>query len=174
MLTIARRIAGQIAMVMLAGTQVSPATAQNDAVRSRANLIRVEDFRAGPAHLDRASTLLDIVRKQLPLVVQSGRFETDAGIAYVCVYARRGRARGLDAGSASRFPKRCPMIAAFVDGVRLNDAASYLESTRLLDLESVELVRASEAGWRYGFAADGADALVIWTRGRGPHARSPG
>ena len=63
------------------------------------------------------------------------------------------------------------MLAAFLDGVRIGNAGSYLATMRALDFESVELVSASEAMQRYGLSADGGDVLVLWTRGKGPHAR---
>jgi hypothetical protein len=166
-----RQIAVSLAaFALITVVPARPAHAQSDAARARSRLIVMADLKAAPGGFDQSITLLELVRKQLPLVVQSGRFDTDAGVVSVCVYARRSARGSDDAGAGGSLP-RCPMIAAFVDDVRVSHTVSLLETTRALDLESVELVRAGEAGWRFGMAADGAEALVIWTRGRGPHAR---
>jgi hypothetical protein len=61
------------------------------------------------------------------------------------------------------------MIGLVVDGIAIGDAGSYLAVTRLSSLESIELVSARDANHRYGMGANGAEALVLWTRGRGPH-----
>lgn len=64
----------------------------------------------------------------------------------------------------------CRMVAVIVDGFPYFDAPEMLRSATLDNFESVELMSAMEAGFRYGLEASQRGALILWTRGRGPHA----
>ena len=154
-----------LALISLSGS-VAPAAAQENAARSRANLILISK----EADLDPNMTALDLLRRRLPLVVARGRFTTDDGAASVCVYARRSAVRAVGAETSISAMPSCPMITLILDGTRVSDTGGYLDSTRLSNLESIELVSAAEANMRYGFAAGGGEVLALWTRGRGPHA----
>jgi hypothetical protein len=115
-------------------------------------------------------TLLDLVRQRFPVVVQQGRFSTDDGVTNTCVYARRSSGRREMSSDANGIPF-CPMIPTWLDGVSIGDAGTYLAHARAMQFESAELLNASDAMQRYGFSAANSDVLVLWTRGRGPHAR---
>ncbi|MGH7461924.1 MAG: hypothetical protein ACREMA_12990 [Longimicrobiales bacterium] len=101
--------------------------------------------------------------------MQKGRFNSD-GITNTCIYARRNSGRG-EASEDSKGLPFCSLLGAYLDGVRISDAGAYLANVRAGDFECVELLSASDAMHRYGFSAVGGDVLVLWTRGRGPHAR---
>jgi hypothetical protein len=64
----------------------------------------------------------------------------------------------------------CRMVAIVVDGFPYFDAADMLRNATLDNFESVEFVSALEAGFRHGLEASQRGALILWTRGRGPHA----
>ena len=119
--------------------------------------------------------LPELIKSRMPVVVQQGRFITEDGITNTCIYARRSSGRGDVSPPESGQVPACPLLGAYLDGVRIGDAGTHLATVRAADFECVELMSASDARQRYGLSAAGADVLVIWTRGRGPHAkRDPG
>lgn len=67
----------------------------------------------------------------------------------------------------------CNMVAIILDGVDTGltgDAAlRYVHYLHVYDLESMEYYSPVEAGFRFGMRASARGALVLWTRGRGPH-----
>jgi hypothetical protein len=63
----------------------------------------------------------------------------------------------------------CEPVVLVIDGVVTGDPHEPLRSFRLSDMESVELLQPTDAGLQYGLDASANGALVIWTRGRGPH-----
>jgi hypothetical protein len=64
----------------------------------------------------------------------------------------------------------CENVALIIDGVNAGEASwSTVRALNLQDYESVEFLTGLEAGARYGSAAASRGALVLWTRGRGPH-----
>jgi hypothetical protein len=82
--------------------------------------------------------------------------------SYTCIESsRRASGRG------------CNMVAIIVDGVDTGlsgDAAlRYVHYLNVYDLESMEYYTPVDAGFRYGMRASARGALVLWTRGRGPH-----
>lgn len=81
----------------------------------------------------------------------------------LCVESTRGY------GSFRGNPADCRMVAIVVDGFPSMDAAEMLRNATLDNFESVELMSAREAGFRYGMEASQRGALILWTRGRGPH-----
>jgi hypothetical protein len=121
--------------------------------------------------MEQERTLLELVRSRLPVVVEQGRFRTEDGITNTCVYSRRSSGRHELSMASNGLPV-CPMLPAYLDGVGIGDVGTYLAHVRARQFESVELLSSSDAMQRYGFSATGSDALVIWTRGRGPHADS--
>jgi hypothetical protein len=84
------------------------------------------------------------------------------GRAYTCITSTRADPR-----------YGCQMVAIIVDGVNTGlsgkEAMEYVEHLHLHDFESVEYLTPVDAGFRYGLAAGSSGALVLWTRGRGPH-----
>jgi len=143
-----------------------PASAQKNPSQKRANLVVVAD----ELGMNRGILLLDLMRSRLHLAVEAGNFNSPDGSTALCIYSRRSSGRRAMASSGGGLP-HCPMIAAFIDGVRTANAGAYLDAMRASDVESVELLSASDALQRYGASAGGAEALIIWTRGNGPHAR---
>jgi hypothetical protein len=69
-------------------------------------------------------------------------------------------------GSSGR---ECDMVALVLDGVTIPDALRSYQDLHLREIESIEYVPAAEAGLLYGMEASARGALVVWTRGRGPH-----
>jgi hypothetical protein len=67
---------------------------------------------------------------------------------------------------------QCDMVAIVLDGVTIPDPLEFFQHQSLRDYESIEYVPGPEAGTLYGMEAGASGALVLWTRGRGPH-RSP-
>ncbi len=63
----------------------------------------------------------------------------------------------------------CDPVVMIVDGIVVGDPYDNLRSLSLADIESLELLNPVEAGFQYGPNAAAVGALVIWTRGRGPH-----
>jgi hypothetical protein len=122
--------------------------------------------------MDLDGTALELVRRRMPVTVRSGKFvKADGNPTSLCVYARRCAGRSARAEPGTARVRHCPTIGLIVDGISIGDAGGYLEATRVSSLQSMELVSASDANLRYGRAADGAEVLVLWTRGRGPQAR---
>jgi hypothetical protein len=82
--------------------------------------------------------------------------------SYTCIESsRRTSGRG------------CRMVAIILNGVDTGltgDAAlRYVEHLNVFDLESMEYYTPVDAGFRFGMRASALGALVLWTRGRGPH-----
>jgi len=67
---------------------------------------------------------------------------------------------------------RCNSVSFVLDGVvvDITTGTVLLRAPGLGDYESIEYLTPVEAGWRYGMEASANGAVVIWTRGRGPHA----
>jgi hypothetical protein len=64
------------------------------------------------------------------------------------------------------------MVAIVLDGVTIPDPLAFFQHQSLRDYESIEYVPAPEAGVLFGMEASTSGALVLWTRGRGPHRSS--
>ena len=82
----------------------------------------------------------------------------------LCVELTRGIATFRGSGNT------CRMIAVVVNGFPYFDAPEMIRGATLDNFESVELLSPMEAGFRYGMQASRLGALILWTRGRGPHA----
>jgi hypothetical protein len=82
-----------------------------------------------------------------------------------CVELTR-RLPSFRTGSSGR---ECDMVALVLDGVTIPDALRSYQDLHLREIESIEYVPAAEAGLLYGMEASARGALVVWTRGRGPH-----
>jgi len=161
------RLIGLAAFVMvIAAAGVAQAQTQDTAARTRPNLILRAELMAPN---QRGVTLLEMVRKRLAVVVRSGRFNTEDGPVTLCVYARRSAAQAA-AEPAREGLDECPMIAAYVDGVRISNAGAFLESVEASLYESIELLSAADAALRYGLSANGREVLILWNEGRGPYA----
>ena len=140
------------------------AAAQSDRLQSRGRLI----YAAIEGSADAAESVLELVKRRRNLIISDGYYRTDTGLVSTCIMQRRNLWR-MQTSSGELL--HCEMITAFVDQTQISDPGSYLRALRLADVESIELMAASDARAAYGFAALGAETLVIWTRGRGPFAR---
>jgi hypothetical protein len=64
----------------------------------------------------------------------------------------------------------CAWIVIVLDDMVIDDPETTLRGLNLTHFESAEYLPPAEAGFRYGLEAGASGALVLWTRGRGPHA----
>jgi hypothetical protein len=73
-------------------------------------------------------------------------------------------------------PRSCYNVAIVIDGVATGmdgvEALLFFQSLRVSDWESMEYLSPVDAGTQYGMLAGSRGALVLWSRGMGPH-RSP-
>ncbi len=99
------------------------------------------------------------------------------GRARTCVESIRAIPMGLQpsqGGQDRRFgggsDSNCQWVAIVVDGIVLDgDKERTFRNLYLADYESLEYLPPAEAGQLYGMEASAAGALVLWSRGRGPH-----
>jgi hypothetical protein len=63
----------------------------------------------------------------------------------------------------------CNWIALVIDGITIEDPELLMRTLNPRDFESVEYFSPGEAGSLFGLRASASGALVLWTRGRGPH-----
>ena len=115
--------------------------------------------------------VLELLRTRFPIAVARGRFDSDDGPTSVCVSARRSASTGIQSKANTDGIPYCTMIGVYVDGVRISQAGAYMEAMRALDFQSLEILSATEATTRYGLSSGGTDALVLWSRGRGPYTK---
>jgi hypothetical protein len=117
---------------------------------------------------DRTALLGDVVREFPSLQIREGRFETTDGVEYgLCVESARAMHRYAVLEQQTSLPW-CEMIAVVVDGAPVIRGAEMLFTLPLWQLESIEFLPPLGA-IRWGERAAINGALVIWTRGRGPH-----
>lgn len=97
--------------------------------------------------------------------------------SYPCVESGRGPVSFRGGRSET-----CNLVAIVIDGLdtglgqdpgSMREALRFIESLDVADYESVEYLSSVRAGFRYGMHASAQGALVLWTRGSGPH-RSEG
>lgn len=93
-----------------------------------------------------------------------------------CIESGRGPSSMGGSGGGA-----CRMVSIIIDGVDVgtsglppDDAVLYLRSldAGVRQWESIEYLSPVEAGSRYGLEAGTRGALVLWSRGRGPHRSS--
>jgi hypothetical protein len=63
----------------------------------------------------------------------------------------------------------CDWITIVLDGVTIQDPETTFRTLSIHQFESIEYVPPGDGGYRYGLQAGGTGAIVLWTRGRGPH-----
>lgn len=64
---------------------------------------------------------------------------------------------------------QCNWIALVIDGITIEDPELLMRTLNPRDFESIEYFSPGEAGSLLGLRASASGALVLWTRGRGPH-----
>lgn len=123
------------------------------------------------AQLERVSASGPRVVRQLA----AGLRVRELGSRSVCVESRRRYvsmrdiASGRDAG--------CNMVVVVLDGVVVSNGSRLLGGMNVGAYESIEYLPPVQAGQLYGMDASANGAIVLWTRGFGPHrseARSGG
>jgi hypothetical protein len=87
------------------------------------------------------------------------------GRARFCVESRRRMVAFNEA------PDACHWTVLVVDGIALgtSGAEETMRTFHLRDFESIEYLPPAEAAQKYGMDAGTYGALLLWTRGRGPH-----
>jgi hypothetical protein len=123
---------------------------------------------------DRGARVIDLLRASFPGVfVHEGRYSTldTPELSYmVCIESLRRLDR-------LRLPPEvdepfCEMVTVIFDGVPTFAAGQFLRNMSVRDLESVEYLNPLDAGLIYGNRAAQNGALVMWSRGQGPHKSS--
>jgi len=73
---------------------------------------------------------------------------------------------------AGAAPAGCTWVVFVIDGIAVDEtmATTLIRTPGLAEYESLEYLTPLEAGTHYGMDASANGAVVIWTRGRGPHA----
>jgi hypothetical protein len=125
---------------------------------------------------ERAAGVSEVVRQFPNLRIREGQFETSDGVEYgYCIESSRAMQRYAVVEQQTRLPW-CESIAVVVDGVITIRGLEMLNELPLWEVESIEFLPPLGA-LRWGERAALNGALVIWTRGRGPHRdaeRDPG
>jgi hypothetical protein len=119
----------------------------------------------------RAARVADVLRAYFPgIQVREGQystFENPLAEQIVCLESSRRLERLLTPpGIEQPF---CDMMVVVVDGVRIFQPGHYLRGLSVDIIESLEVLNPLDAGIRYGTDASNTGALLLWTRGRGPH-----
>jgi hypothetical protein len=139
-------------------------------VEARAQAQRTERGRtvARPSHLLSGERLARLERAS---VSAAGAIrELGAGLQ-----VRERPPRGLCVQSARRIasfnaaPGTCEMVAVVVNGVVVQNGPQILANMRVAEWESIEYVPPILAGQLYGMDAGAFGAIVLWSRGFGPH-----
>jgi hypothetical protein len=104
--------------------------------------------------------------------MEPGWYEVRPGAPAVygpCIQSSRPAIIPIVRGSDNPEVSQCQMVEVFLDGMAVGLAPELLQALPLMDLESVEFFHPFQAG-QWGYEASIYGALVLWTRGRGPHA----
>ena len=115
------------------------------------------------ATLERHGTTLVSAIKEVGIGVRVREYLNANGIPVLCIESTRRIA------SLQRRTRECDFIALVYDGILLENPEKTLRGIFVRDLESIEYLTPVEAGYQYGLEASAKGAIVIWTRGRGPH-----
>jgi hypothetical protein len=141
-------------------TGAAVGSSRRDYVLAGARLARLEQHGATP---------LTAVR-ELAAGLHVEEFKDRNGRTILCVESTR-RISGFSASA-------CQWPVIIIDGVQVTGSQcdfvgcqpqTIFRQLHLSTLESFEYMPPVEAGTRYGFDASASGALVVWTRGRGPH-----
>jgi hypothetical protein len=165
---------------MLLELRAAPQAVELDAVVVRASTAEARMARAATqaprvfagAYLrlaeERTAQISEVIRQFPSLSIKEGRFETSDGVEYgLCVESSRALHRYAVLEKQTLLPW-CESIAVVVDGVTAIRGLEQLITLPLWEVESIEFLPPLGA-LRWGQRAAVNGALVIWTRGRGPH-----
>jgi hypothetical protein len=90
--------------------------------------------------------------------------------AMTCVEVKRRLPSFRGGGGTSS--SGCDMVAIVLDGATVPDPLVFFQHLSVREFESIEYVPGPEAGSLFGMEASANGALVLWTRGKGPHRSS--
>jgi hypothetical protein len=123
----------------------------------------------------RGATIPETLRELPGMLVHYGTFETVGGREMgACVESRRSMPRLV------RPPRRypdipwCDAVTVVLDGVVIPRPVEFFKSARLDQMESIEYLSPLGAATRWGLEASATGAIVLWTRGHGPHVNRKG
>ncbi|HEX7051315.1 MAG TPA: carboxypeptidase regulatory-like domain-containing protein [Longimicrobiales bacterium] len=124
----------------------------------------------------RGTPVANLLRSRFPgLTITRGTFSTRFGDQRGSCAESNHRVERLRTPEG-KFPF-CDAVPVIVDGVAVARPLELLSNLRVDTFESIEFVSSIDAAALYGMDAGAAGgALVLWTRGRGPHvseARNP-
>jgi hypothetical protein len=154
----------------LAPLVVRTFTPEQQAVRAAPHAQRVMAGERLRFAEQRGQRIPDIVREFPSIWVNRGTFETEAGVETgVCIESTAAMRRLTVPERRTDYPW-CEMVTVVLDGVVIGRVGDLFETIPTMDIESIESLRPL-AAIQWGLQASANGALVIWTRGRGPHAR---
>jgi len=117
------------------------------------------------ATLEKQAVTFTSALRELGGGVRVREYLGSGGQQVICVESTRRLAAMSGRGGQS-----CDMVAFIIDGIPIGTpTASDLRSFHLDQFESIEYFTPVEAGTRFGLQASSVGAIVLWTRGRGPH-----
>ena len=67
----------------------------------------------------------------------------------------------------------CHNVVWVLDGIATDADPDRVRSFRIDDLESIAYLPPAEARWKFGIPAGSVGAVMLWTRGHGPHVSPP-
>jgi hypothetical protein len=117
------------------------------------------------ANLERHGIPFPAALRQLDAGLRVTEWIGPSGQPYLCVRATRN----LPSFSGRRESGDCDWPALIIDGAVVGINQTVVRSLDIRLFESIEFLTGTEAHQRYGLIGGAAGALVLWTRGRGPH-----
>jgi hypothetical protein len=75
-------------------------------------------------------------------------------------------------GDAQRGVWSCNWVTIVLNGFTLMDPENTFRTLNLHEFESIEYLPPGGAGYQYGLAAGASGAIVLWSRGFGPHVNA--
>ena len=134
------------------------ANARRDNARTRSQSLIAG---ARMAQLEQRGARITTVVRELN-GVRVKEFNDRNGTPRLCIESRRPKS-GLQFGNAA-----CAFVEVVIDGVPIGGDERFFRSVNLVDYEAIEFLDGNDA-YKYGSRAGQFGALVLWTRGQGPH-----
>jgi hypothetical protein len=98
--------------------------------------------------------------------VRVREWQDRSGRRILCIESTRHLPSLMNAQQANLV---CDWITIVLDGVTIQDPEATFRTLSIHQFESIEYVPPGDGGYRYGLQAGGTGAIVLWTRGKGPH-----
>ena len=108
----------------------------------------------------------DVIRSGFGLRVREGTFAAGNEISMMlCIEApSRGPSSIRGAGRGRDGHPPCAMVPVFIDGIRIENAGTYLLGAPLDNFDRIEWLSTIAAGTRYGVLANNKGVLVLYSR----------